>query len=218
MLLGLFAVARVRQLPKAPAACAVSVAAPDCSWSSVLGACTPSACAPTRCGVLRCSCEAPPLHEQTPWDILQLDPKLAFSPIDVKSAFLSVAHELQPDKNPACRELAGVTFVAARQARDTLLKLTTSFGDPEARVMASSMIADKASTAELARPAPALQKVLRLARSAVRSVTHSAGEWLRRVKDVLKQSLSYYWRYPAVFILGAIGLQCVLLSLTGVAA
>ena len=163
--------------------------------------------------MLQCSCQAAPLHERTPWEVLGLNPRDAFSPYDVKSAFLDVAQTLHPDKNSECRDLAGETFIAARQARDTLLKMTTTFGEPEAQSIASAMIQEQvtASTA-IGRPEPLIPSLLRLGRRALRDTVRTVGSKLRKLKDVFTDSLSYYLRHPAIFILGSVALQFLALS------
>lgn len=213
VLLATALLARVRPINKSPVFCAAT-SATLCKWSSELGACYPdSNCRPTRCGVLQCSCQAAPLHELTPWEVLGLNPRDAFSPYDVKSAFLEVAQTLHPDKNSECRELAGETFIAARHARDTLLKMTTTFGEPEAQTIASAMIKEQTpSSTAVGRPEPLIPSLLRLGRRALRDTARSVNTKLRKLKEMFTDSLSYYLRHPAVFILGSIALQFLALS------
>mmetsp|Transcript_79994 Transcript_79994/g.239652 ORF Transcript_79994/g.239652 Transcript_79994/m.239652 type:complete len:183 (-) Transcript_79994:353-901(-) len=179
------------------------------------------------------------MSEATPFHVLRLDPAHAFDAESIKSAFLGVAHESRechpnkprrwtastgttltladPDKNPDCRQLAAETFVAARRARDTLLRMTTAFGEPDSKVIAEGIL-----STEVGQPAPAMLSALRLGGRWLRDLRRtiagkvlemgrSAEAKLSKLKEIFTHSVAYYWRHPAVFIFGSIVLQLIAL-------
>jgi len=215
-LLAAIVTSRLRTINKSPT-CAVRATAPTCTWTSA-GTCQPEAsCRPSSCGLLQCRCDAVAMSEATPFHVLRLDPAHAFDAESIKSAFLGVAHESHPDKNPDCRQLAAETFVAARRARDTLLRMTTAFGEPDSKVIAEGIL-----STEVGQPAPAMLSALRLGGRWLRDLRRtiagkvlemgrSAEAKLSKLKEIFTHSVAYYWRHPAVFIFGSIVLQLIAL-------
>lgn len=181
----------------------------SCKWNISSMSCQPeSGCRPSRCGVIQCICQSIPIEEQTPWEVLRLDPRLALSPPDVRSAYHELMHVLHPDKNPGCRELAGMTFVIAHHSHDILLKLATTFGDQEARVEASSMIDDR-----IGQPAPAIHSLLRIGHGWFMDVRRALTTNIRKLGNLItKHSFTRYLHYPALFLVASVVLQFAALS------
>lgn len=178
-----------------------------CNWNASSLSCYPQSCRPVRCGVMTCACQATPLDEQPPWQVLRLDPSLAFSAMDVKKAFLSVSQELQPEKNIDCREQAGKTFMEARRSRDTLLMMASALARSDEKAMATVMMGEK-----IGQPAPAMTSLLRLGRGWMHKIKQTVKDKLLKMKSVFTKSISFYLQHPATFILGSILLQFIAIS------
>lgn len=196
----------VRTINKAPM-CAVS-AMTRCTWNASALSCFPeSSCRPANCGILQCTCQPVPLQDRTPWEVLDLDAELALSPHDVKQAFLTITQELHPDKNADCRELAGAAFISARRSRDVLLKMASALGEMEAKTLATAMVEEK-----LGQSTPVLHSLLRLGQRLLYNVKHAITSKMKQVKEIIMQSVNFYLRNPATFILVSVILQFLALS------
>jgi len=198
--------------------CAVAATLSPCTWNSALAKCTPEACVAHHCGMLACDCRARQHTEMAPWEVLKLDPRKALSPYDVRTAFLDAVREMQPDQNVACRELAGATFLTARRARDQLLTLAATFGEPEVQAAVSAIMVDEDSFG-LRQPTPFLKSLWQLGRRWAQNTMYRAhetvrrlGGWLQRVRTMAAESIGYFIHHPAVFVIFTLSLQFLVVS------
>ena len=118
---------------------------------------------------------------------------------------------LHPDKNPGCREFASSKFMAARRARDTLMKLPTADSRlarcDEAAALA--LTREEEPSSDFGEPVPALHALYRMGRRWWRRTVRTTRQRLERFRRMVDEAARYFVAHPAIVVLAAVGLQLI---------